>query len=103
MVLPSVFIDRFFQLLMKRNFKAAKIILERIQNRLQRREWERGYFNALNGMLLGLESGDKRLFINNLANPQQYREEFLKHSQSRMHADFDRGFFAAWADFCRKK
>jgi len=102
-VLPSGHVHRFFQLLQNRNFKAAKIVLSRIQSRLKRDEWERGYFVALSGLLLGLESGDQRLFINNLADRQQHREEFLKHSQSRMHGEYDRGFFAAWADFCRKR
>ncbi|MEM3554010.1 MAG: hypothetical protein QW658_03540, partial [Candidatus Bathyarchaeia archaeon] len=27
--------------------------------------------------------------------------EFLEHVRNRLHGDFDRGFFAAWADFTR--
>jgi hypothetical protein len=101
MSLPTVFIIRFFQLVHVRNFKAAEIILHRIERNIRKGEWQRGYFTALNGILVGLRSGDKRLFVNNMTNPKEYREEFLRHSQSRFHADFDRGFFTAWVDFLK--
>jgi hypothetical protein len=64
-------------------------------------EWHHGYYMALSGILEGLQSGDKRLFINSLTDPSLYREEFLRHAQSRFHADYDRGFFACWVDFLR--
>jgi hypothetical protein len=32
---------------------------------------------------------------------QNFRREFLNHVKNRLHGDFDRGFFAAWADFTR--
>jgi hypothetical protein len=30
-----------------------------------------------------------------------YRREFLGHVRNRLHGDFDRGFFSAWADCMR--
>jgi len=32
---------------------------------------------------------------------QTYRREFLRQSEHRLHADYDRGFFSAWADYMR--
>jgi len=100
-VLPSTLVNRFFLLLKVRNLKGAKVLLSRIQSRLPRGEWNRGYYMALSGMLLSLESKNPRLFINNISDTSQYREEFLKHAQARLHADYDRGFFTAWVDFLR--
>jgi hypothetical protein len=30
-----------------------------------------------------------------------YRREFLEHVRNKLHGDFDRGFFSAWADCMR--
>jgi len=32
---------------------------------------------------------------------KNYRQEFLSHVESRLHAEYDRGFFDAWADYMR--
>jgi len=102
MPLPTVLINRFFELAVLRNFRAAEIVLTQIQQRLPKGEWYRGYYMALNGILLGLQNQDLRCFVNKMSDLKQYREEFLRHSENRLHAEYDRGFFAAWADFCRK-
>ena len=35
------------------------------------------------------------------ATLHRYRREFLGHVGSKLHGDFDRGFFSAWADCMR--
>jgi len=32
---------------------------------------------------------------------QRHRREFLKQAKSKLQADYDRGFFSAWADYMR--
>lgn len=70
-------------------------------------ERNRGYFQALYGMLLTQKNNDDRYaFLSgvDLTNRKQlkhYRQEFLSHAESRLHAEYDRGFFEAWADYMR--
>jgi hypothetical protein len=42
-----------------------------------------------------------KLDVSNKEALQNFRREFLNHVKNRLHGDFDRGFFAAWADFTR--
>jgi len=74
--------------------------------KIQETEWNRGYFQALNGILLTLKSNDEYAFLpnldlNNENELKKYRREFLKQSRNKIHADYDRGFFSAWADYMR--
>lgn len=91
----------------KRQFAEAERVLERLKKKIQRTEWNRGYFRALYGILLARKSNDdqyvflSRLDFNNKDELQNYRREFLKHARNRIHADYDRGFFSAWADYMR--
>jgi len=70
-------------------------------------ERNRGYFQALYGMLLAHRNNNDRyaflsnLNINDKKELQNYRREFLRQSENRLHADYDRGFFSAWADYMR--
>jgi len=70
-------------------------------------ERNRGYFQALYGMLLAQRNNDDRYaFLSNLNIKDKkelhaYRREFLRQSEHRLHADYDRGFFSAWADYMR--
>jgi len=107
MPISRVFVTRFFQLVAKRQFAEAERILERIKLKIQKTEWNRGYFQALNGILLAQKSNDDQyaflpnLDFNNEDELKKYRREFLKQSKDRIHADYDRGFFSAWADYMR--
>ena len=107
MPIRSVFVTRFFQLTTKRRFAEAERILERLKTKTQKTEWNRGYFRALSGMLLVQKSNSDRyaflpsLDLSNKDELQSYRREFLKHARSKLHADYDRGFFSAWTDFMR--
>ena len=82
-------------------------MLERLKQRIQKTEWNSGYFQALHGIFLAKKSNNDRyafLSNNDFNNPDElrnYRREFLKHTRNRLHADYDRGFFSAWANYMR--
>ena len=106
MPISRVFVTRFFQLATKRRFAEAERVLERIKLKVQETEWNRGYFQALNGILSTQKSNDAYAFLQNLDlnnenELKKYRREFLKQSRNKIHADYDRGFFSAWADYMR--
>jgi len=106
MPISRVFVTRFFQLATRRRFAEAERVLERIKLKVQETEWNRGYFEALNGILWAQKSNDDYAFLSNLDlnnedELKKYRREFLKQSRNKIHADYDRGFFSAWADYMR--
>jgi hypothetical protein len=107
MPIPSALVTRFFQLLVNRQFTEAERELERLKQRMQKTEWNRGYFRALYGMFLSRKAnGDSyaflpRLDLDDKAALHGYKREFLDHVRNRLHRDFDRGFFSAWADCMR--
>jgi hypothetical protein len=107
MPIPSALVTRFFQLLVNRQFTEAERELERLKQRMQKTEWNRGYFRALYGMFLSRKAnGDSYAFFSRVdlddkAALRSYRREFLDHVKNRLHGDFDRGFFSAWADCMR--
>jgi len=107
MPIPSALVTRFFQLLVNRQFTEAERELERLKQKMQKTEWNRGYFRALYGMFLSRKAnGDSyalfsKMDLNNKGALNSYRREFLDHVKNRLHGDFDRGFFSAWADCMR--
>jgi hypothetical protein len=107
MPIPSALVTRFFQLLVNRQFTEAERELERLKQKMQKTEWNRGYFRGLYGMFLSRKAnGDSYAFLSKLdlddkAALRGYRREFLDHVRNRLHGDFDRGFFSAWADCMR--
>ena len=108
MPIPQALVTRFFQLILNKQFAEAERELERLKQKMQKTEWNRGYFRALYGMLLVRRSNNNdsyaffsKLDVSDKEALQNYRREFLNHVKNRLHGDFDRGFFAAWADFTR--
>jgi hypothetical protein len=107
MPIQSALVTRFFQLLVNRQFTEAERELERLKQKMQKTEWNRGYFRALYGMFLSRKAnGDSYAFfsrvdLNDKTALHTYRREFLDHVRNRLHGDFDRGFFSAWADCMR--
>jgi len=105
MPIPAVYVARFFQLVTARQFAEAERILQRLRQKIQTTEWNRGYFQALYGMLLAQKNNDDRYVFLSNANVtdkkelQSHRREFLKQARSRIHADYDRGYFTAWASY----
>jgi hypothetical protein len=108
MPIPQALVTRFFQLILNKQFAEAERELERLKQKMQKTEWNRGYFRALYGMLLVRRSNNSdsyaffsKLDVSDKEALQNFRREFLNHVKNRLHGDFDRGFFAAWADFTR--
>jgi hypothetical protein len=108
MPIPSALVTRFFQLVVNRQFAEAERELERLKQKMHKTEWNRGYFRALYGMMLVRRSNnnDSHAFFSKLDLSDKtvlhdYRREFLEHVKNRLHGDFDRGFFSAWADCMR--
>jgi hypothetical protein len=98
-------VTRYFQLLVNRQFAEAERELEKIKQKMHKTEWNRGYFRGLYGMMLARRSNNNdsyaffsKLDLNDKGALNSYRREFLNHVKNRLHGDFDRGFFSAWAD-----
>jgi len=107
MVAPQTLVTRFFQLVNQRQFAEAERELQRIKHKMQNNEWNRGYYIALFGIMLSTKTNnDQYLFLqkfnkNDVKTLKAYRKSFLKQVNSRLNADYDRGFFSAWADYTR--
>jgi len=105
--ISPTFVTRFLQLVMERQFAEAERVYERLAEKVEKTEWNKGYLQGLYGMLLVQKSNDDRYaFLLNLNfkdknDLNRYYQEFLDHSKSGFHADYDRGFFAAWAECMR--
>ena len=104
MPISKIFVVRFFQLIKGRRFAEAERVLERIRLKTNETEWNSGYLHALDGILNSQKSSDSYSFIKNVdfendKNLKKFRKEFLKEYKNKINADFDRGYFAAWADY----
>jgi len=104
MPISKIFVVRFFQLVKGRRFAEAERVLERIRLKTNETEWNSGYLHALDGILLAQKSTDSYAFLKNVnfndeKELKKFRKEFLKEYKNKIHADYDRGFFAAWADY----
>ena len=81
--------------------------MERLKQKMQKTEWNRGYFRALYGMYLSRRNngGEYSLFskldFSDKVALHEYRREFLEHVRNGLHGEFDRGYFSAWADCMR--
>ena len=104
MPISKMFVVRFFQLVQGRRFAEAERVLERIRKKTNETEWNSGYLHALDGILLAQKSSDSYSFIKKVnfedeKELKKYRKEFLVDYKNKIHTDYDRGFFAAWADY----
>ena len=98
MPVPQALVTRYFQLIVSRQFTEAERELERVKQKMQKTEWNRGYFRALYGMYLSRKSGAtddyaffSKLDLSDTAALHTYRKEFLDHMRNGLHGDFDRG------------
>jgi hypothetical protein len=107
MPISSVLVTRFFQLVVNRQFAEAERELQRLKQRMHKTNWNKGYYKALYGILLAQKSNrDQYAFFpkinfNDKQTLQGYKREFLSHVKNKLHGDYDRGFFSAWADCMR--
>ncbi len=103
---PRIYTTRFFQLVTSRQFAEAERILERVKEKMHTSNRNRGYFQALYGMLLTMKNNDRYSFLSTAdftdkKNLKDYRKEFLSHMESRLHDEYDRGYFEAWSDYMK--
>ncbi len=107
MPIAQALVTRYFQLIVSRQFTEAERELERVKQKMQKTEWNRGYFRALYGMYLSRKNtADDYAFFSKVDFSDKvalndYRKEFLAHMGNGLHGDFDRGYFSAWADCMR--
>jgi hypothetical protein len=107
MPIPQALVTRYFQLIVNRQFTEAERELERLKQKMQKTDWNRGYFRALYGMYLSRKSSNdnyalfSKLDLSDKAALHMYRREFLEHTKNGLHGDFDRGYFSAWSDCMR--
>jgi hypothetical protein len=108
MPISQALVTRYFQLIVSRQFTEAERELERVKQKMQKTEWNRGYFRALYGMYLSRKNSatDGYAFFSKMDFSDKvalnnYRKEFLGHMGNGLHGDFDRGYFSAWADCMR--
>lgn len=101
----AAYVIRFFQLVTAKQLAEAERELLRIKEKIERTEWNHGYYKALQGMLISKRSNnDQNTFFatidpNDKRALLDFRREFQEKMESRLYTDYDRGFFSAWADY----
>ena len=99
--------NRVLRLLIDKKLTDAGKVLEKLELTLSEKEWNKGYLNALQGIVLALKSKDSRYVYLNQITPaasktmEDIRKTFITHVQNPLHKDFDRGFFSAWSDYLK--
>lgn len=93
----------FFDNLFDRKFSDAEKELENIKGRkFPDEEYQQGYLNALEGLLLSVRSGDERDFYNRLSMSGKTYDEYIKSFKEfrklPVRTQFDQGYFSAWMD-----
>jgi len=110
MSVPLVFMTRFFQLVSERKFAEAERVLERLDAKMGKKgrsEFNRGYLDALKGIVLTYRSGSdayaffSSLDLKNTEALKRHYGDFARNVDDRFHADYDRGYFSALADYMR--
>jgi len=101
----AAYVIRFFQLVTEKQLTEAERELLRIKEKIERTEWNHGYYKALQGMLLSRRgNSDNTTFLatldpNNKRALLDLKKEFQEKVESRLYTDYDRGYFSAWADY----
>jgi hypothetical protein len=101
----SAYVIRFFQLVTGKQLAEAERELQRIKEKIERTEWNHGYFKALQGMLLSKRhNNDQNIFLatidpNNKRALLDFKREFQEKVENRLYTDYDKGFFSAWVDY----
>lgn len=96
--------NNFFHELLEGRLTSADKMLQKMKGEVYSREWQKGYVNALEGMLSALESkNDKYPFINQIRSQEidKFTRTFSHQAKNRMQSEFDHGFFTAWVDYIR--
>ncbi len=99
-------VSQYFQFIIEKRFGEAEKKLEEIRQALGQSKQEAGYLKALEGLLLTYRSSnDRYLYLANLdltsKNVEALKKEFSEQAESPLHADYDKRYFSALADFVR--
>lgn len=91
-----------------RKFTDAERELEALkEKKFPDEEYQKGYINAMEGLLLSVRSGDDRDFYNrtngNGKTLDDYVKEFKEFRKLPIRTQFDQGFFSAWTDIIQYK
>lgn len=103
----KVLTKRYMKLLIDRKITVAEKVLEKIREESSQTQWHRGFYNALEGMVIGLKSRDSRYVYINRIDPKdiqgmkRLKREFSKQLRSSLQGDFDKGFFTAWLEYVK--
>lgn len=86
-----------------RKFTDAERELEALkEKKFPDEEYQQGYINAMEGLLVTVRSGDERDFYNrtngNGKSLDEYVQEFKEFRKLPIRTQFDQGFFSAWTD-----
>jgi hypothetical protein len=107
MSISQTLVIRFFKLFSERRFAEAERVLERLSQRADKNELNKGYIQALYGLFISKKSSnDRYAFLSNINVEEKkelktHQDEFLKYANDNFHAEYDRGFFLAWAEYVR--
>jgi len=97
--------EEYLHLIAQRSLSEAERTLEKIRLEIKGTPWQKGYINALEGMLVAIKSGDTRyVYMNRLEASErkmvdEARQRFHREARNPFEGEFDRGFFAAWSEF----
>ena len=94
----------FFNDLIEGKFTSADKTLQTMKAEMRSTERQKGYLNALEGMLSALASkSDKAVLINQITAKEadKLAKVFARRSKDKLQNEFDRGFFEAWVDYAK--
>jgi len=100
-------VDQYLRLFAEKSVAEAERILGKIRQEMQGTMWQRGYINALEGMIVALKSGDTRYVYLSRLDPNDHRtmeearRKFQAEARNPLEGEFDRGFFSAWVELLR--
>lgn len=100
-------LQQYILLLNERRMSDAEKVLQQIKERMKTTPWDRGFFNALEGIFAAFRSKDNPYFYATQIDPsdtkklRQLRKEFLEESTNPLQNEFDQGFFSAWAEYVK--
>lgn len=97
----------FFKAAIDRKFTEAEKILQEIEEKSkgdEDSEFKRGFIQALKGIITMQRSNDQFTILSNLdlsdiETLKKYYSKFSANAKSKLHADYDRGYFLALAEY----
>ena len=93
----------FIDNLTERKFSDAEKELENLkEKKFPDEEYQNGYINALEGLMLSVRSGDERDFYNRTNGADKSLDDYIKEFKAfrklPIRTQFDQGYFSAWTD-----